>query len=305
MRGLATHLRSLLARPDPLLMPLAYDAVSARIIELAGFEAMGTSGSNIAASLLGVPDIALTTLTEMTSQNRNIVNAVTIPVIADADNGFGKALNVRRTVQEYEAAGLAGLFFEDQVHPKRCGHYTNTQVISADEMVSKVRAAVEARRDPDFVLVARTDARSSLGLAEAIARGNRYAEAGADVIFVEAMQSREEIVELPKRIKAPLLINLVEGGKTPILDAKELKAAGYRVIFYPDTAMTAAVFGMQKAMQALHRDGTSAIFQGELIGFDSLQELLRFSDFEKLQKHYDDLANRNGSPAKRTAKSEV
>jgi 2-methylisocitrate lyase-like PEP mutase family enzyme len=169
------RLRALLARPEPLLMPLACDAVSARIIELAGFEAAGTSDSNIAASLLGVPDIAVTTLTEMTNQNRNIVNAVTIPIIADADNGFGKVLNVRRTVQEYEGAGLAGLFFEDQVHPKRFGHYYNTQMISAEEMVSKIHAAVEARRDPDFVLVARTDACSSLGLDVAIARGNKYA----------------------------------------------------------------------------------------------------------------------------------
>ncbi len=271
-------------------MPLAYDAVSARIIELAGFEAAGTSGSNIAASLLGVPDIALTTLTEMTNQNRNIVNAVKIPIIADADNGFGKALNVRRAVQEYETAGLAGMFFEDQVHPKRCGHYPNTQVISSDEMISKVRAAVEGRRDPDFVLVARTDALSSLGFEEAVTRGNLYAEAGADVIFVEAMRSKEEILDLPKRIKAPLLINLVEGGKTPILDAKALQAAGYRVIFYPDMAMTAAVYAMQKAMTALRRDGTSANIQDQLIGFDPLQELLRFSEFERLQQRYDDVA---------------
>jgi methylisocitrate lyase len=267
---------------------MAYDAVTARVIEEAGFAAIGTSGSNIAASILGVPDIALTTLTEMVTQNRNIVNAVKVPVFADADNGYGTALNVRRTVQEYEGCGLAGLFFEDQVHPKRCGHYENTRVIPTEQMEQKIRAAVGARRDPDFVIIARTDARSSLGFEEALARGNRYAAAGADVIFIEAPKSKEELAEIPKRINAPLLVNMVEGGKTPLLKAAELAAMGYRIIIYPDTIMAAAVFGMRQAMQALMRDGITTAVQSNLVGFHPLQELLRFSEFAELQQRYGD-----------------
>lgn len=291
-----SQLRALLKNQEPLLVPMAYDAVTALVIEEAGFKAVGTSGSNIAASVLGVPDIALTTLTEMVTQNRNIVNAVRVPVIADADTGYGTALNVRRTVREYEGCGLAGLFFEDQVHPKRCGHYEGTQVIPAEQMEQKIRAALEARRDSDFVIIARTDARSSLGLEEAINRGNRYAAAGADVVFVEAPLSKEELVELPKRIKAPLLVNMVEGGKTPLLAAAELAALGYRIIIYPDTLMTAAVFGMRQAMAALMRDGVTTAVQGNMVGFHPLQELLRFTEFAELQQRYRDTDGRQPAP---------
>jgi carboxyvinyl-carboxyphosphonate phosphorylmutase len=285
---MTTQFRNLLRGPEALLVPMAYDAVTARVIEEAGFSAMGTSGSNIAASMLGVPDIALTTLTEMVTQNRNIVNAVKIPVFADADNGYGTALNVMRTVKEYEGCGLACLFFEDQVHPKRCGHYENTRVIPAEQMEQKIRAALEARRDPDFLIIARTDARSSLGLEEAINRGNRYAAAGADVIFIEAPKSKEELAEIPKRVSAPLLVNVVEGGKTPMLSAAELAAMGYRIIMYPDSIMTAAVFAMRQAMLALKRDGTTAAVRNNMVGFYPLQELVRFSEFAELQRRYGD-----------------
>ncbi|MCC7272914.1 MAG: oxaloacetate decarboxylase [Alphaproteobacteria bacterium] len=282
----ASILRRLLARDGPVVMPFAYDAVSARIIQECGFEAVGASGGNIAASLLAVPDIGLTTMTEIVTQTKNISSACELPVIADADNGYGNHANVQRTIREFEQAGVAGLFFEDQRSPKRCGHYEGTDVVPAEEMEAKIRAAVEARVDPDLVIVARTDARQKYGLEEAIARGSRYASAGADVIFVEAPQSVDELRQLPTRIPVPLMVNMVEGGRTPVLPSDELGRMGFRIVIWPDTAMAAAAHAVRAALGELKRTGTTAQIMDRLSAFEEMRSLLRFAEYRALDQRF-------------------
>lgn len=201
------RLRELLARDSVLIMPGAYNALSAKLIEQAGFEAVYLTGADTANSMTGMPDIGLLTLTEMTFTAKNICKAVRLPVVADADTGYGNAINVMRTVWEYEQAGLAGMHIEDQITPKRCGHVEGKECVALEEMVGKVRAAAAARRDPDFVTIARIDARAPLGFDEAVKRGRACAKAGADVIFPEAMVSREEFAEYARVVKVPLLAN--------------------------------------------------------------------------------------------------
>jgi 2,3-dimethylmalate lyase len=280
------RLRGLIRSEAPVVMPFAYDALSARVIEEAGFVALGASGGNITASLLAVPDIALTTMTEIVTQTKNIVGATGLPVIADADNGYGNHVNVQRAVCEFEQAGVAGLFFEDQVNPKRCGHYEGVEVITAGAMEAKIRAAVEAREDPQFLIVARTDARQRYGIDEAVERANRYAAAGADMIFVEAPLSREELEALPKRVQAPLMVNMVEGGRTPLLPARELGAIGYKVIIWPDTALAAAAFAMAEALRVLKTEGTTAPILQDLLHFEKMRALLRFEKYRRLDEQF-------------------
>lgn len=275
-----------MARSGPVVVPFAYDAVSARIIEECGFEAIGASGGNITASLLAVPDIGLTTMTEIVTQTKNLAAASALPVIADADNGYGNYANVQRTIREFEQAGVAGLFFEDQRSPKRCGHYEGTDVVPAEEMEAKIRAAVEARIDPDLVIVARTDARQKYGLDEAIARGNRYAAAGADVIFVEAPQSVEEMRQLPARIAVPLMVNMVEGGRTPLLPSDELGRMGFKIVIWPDTAMAAAAYAVRSALGELKREGTTARIMDRLSAFEEMRALLRFAEYRALDQRF-------------------
>src|ERR687894_1384942 len=210
------RLRELLSEPEPVLAPGAYDALSARLVEQTGFEAVYMTGFGTAASLLGRPDIGLLTFSEMVDNARRIAQAVEVPVIADADDGYGNPINVIRTVQEYENAGVAAIHIEDQVSPKKCGHLEGKQVIEASEMVEKVRAAVKARHSEDFVIIGRTDARAVEGMEEALERAHRYREAGVDVLFVEAPQSEEEIAAVAEAFPdMPLLFNWVESGKTP------------------------------------------------------------------------------------------
>src|SRR5690349_5858849 len=223
----ATALRELLARSEPILAPGAYDALSARLIEAAGFAAVYMTGFGTAASLLGRPDVGLLGMSEMVDNARRIVEAVEVPVIADADTGYGNPLNVVRTVHEYERAGVAAIHLEDQVMPKKCGHMEGKQLIACDEMVQKIRAAVSARRSPDFLLIARTDARAVEGLEATLERARRYREAGADVLFVEAPQTDEEIRAVAQAFPdVPLLFNWAEGGKTPPIGYAQLKALG-------------------------------------------------------------------------------
>ena len=210
-----TRLRQMLQAPGLIVAPGAYDGFSARLIEAAGFAAVYMTGAGTAASHLGQPDLGLATMTEMATHARHLASCVSLPLIADADTGYGNALNVVRTVREYERAGVAGLHLEDQVAPKKCGHIAGKQVIPAREFADKIRAAAEYRTDPDFVIIARTDARAVTGLDDAIERGNLYAEAGADVIFVEAPQSEDEIHRVAREVKAPLLANMVQGGRLP------------------------------------------------------------------------------------------
>jgi len=246
----------MMGQPRIITAPGAYDGFSARLIEAAGFEAVYMTGAGTAGSYLGQPDLGLITLTEMATHASHIAGCVSLPVIADADTGYGNPLNVVRTVREYERAGVAALHIEDQVAPKKCGHIAGKQVLPTREFVEKVRAAAEYRTDPDFVIIARTDARAIHGLDDAIERGNRYAEAGADVIFVEAPESEDEIHRIAREVKAPLLANMVVGGKTPAVKIGELERLGFKIVIFPAVCMAAAIPAIERALRLLHEKGT-------------------------------------------------
>ncbi|MBC7335612.1 MAG: isocitrate lyase/PEP mutase family protein, partial [Clostridia bacterium] len=257
-----------------VVLPGAADALTARIIERCGFEALYVTGAGVSYSLLARPDVGLVTMTEMARRVAHIAEAVKIPVVADADTGYGGPLNVARTVREYERAGAAGLQLEDQVWPKRCGHLSDKQVVPVEEMVARIKSALDARTDPDLVIIARTDARAALGLAEAIERANTYAAAGADVIFVEAPQSVEELRFIASAVDAPLLANMVEGGRTPLLSWKELEEIGYRMVIYPNSAIRSAAAAVGRVLKVLREEGTTARCMGEMLLFNELNELL-------------------------------
>jgi carboxyvinyl-carboxyphosphonate phosphorylmutase len=246
----------MLNEPGIIVAPGAYDGVSARLIERHGFKAVYMTGAGTAASALGQPDLGLTTLTEMTTHAAHIASCVSLPVIADADTGYGNPLNVIRTVREYERAGVAAIHLEDQVFPKKCGHIAGKAVIPMKEFAEKIRAAAENRADPDFVIIARTDARAVNGLDDAIERGLRYQEAGAEVIFIEAPTSREEIERVAREIKAPLLSNQVPGGRTPALTVAELEKLGYKMVIFPVVGLMAATLAIEKALAQLKQTGT-------------------------------------------------
>jgi carboxyvinyl-carboxyphosphonate phosphorylmutase len=282
-----TRLRQLLTRPRLLLAPGAYDPLSARVVEDAGFDAVYVTGSGVSVGHLGLPDIGLATMTEMVAQIRRIVAAVEIPVIADADTGYGNALNVHRTVREYEAAGVAGLHLEDQEFPKRCGHLEGKRVIAADTMVARIRAACEARRDPELVLIARTDARAVHGLDEAIHRAEAYRAAGADVLFVEAPVGEAEVEAVARALGGvPLLINLGGGGRTPMLAAQRLEALGFRIVIYPGDLQKAAIHAMRAVATTLMREGTTASMAGRMVSFEERFELVGLSRFRTLEERY-------------------
>jgi 2-methylisocitrate lyase-like PEP mutase family enzyme len=256
-------LRQLLDGPEPVVAPGAYDCLTARIVQDAGFRAVYMTGAGTAASL-GYPDYGLLTMSEMAANAARIAATVRVPVIADADTGFGNELNVVRTVREYTAAGVAALHIEDQVFPKRCGHLDRKQVIGADEFVSKVRAAAENRPDPDLVLIARTDARAVVGFDEAIERVNRALEAGADVAFVEAPQTLDELAEIPRRVEGPCLLNIVAGGRTPDVSLLQAADLGYRLVIVPVLLLAAVLAAGDAALAGLaatgrHPDGVPVI----------------------------------------------
>lgn len=248
-------LRRLIADEEMHFVPGVYDGLSAHLVEQSGFKAAYMTGAGTAASLIGKPDLGLTTLTEMAGHAARLASAIDIPLIADADTGYGNALHVYRTVKEYERAGVAALHLEDQVFPKRCGHLEGKQVVPKGEFVAKIRAAVDARADPELVIIARTDARAPLGFDEAIERANRYAEAGADVIFVEAPQTLEEIERIPKEVAAPTMFNLVAAGKTPQLEPARLRDLGYAFAIVPGISMNAAVVAIKESLDRLRSGG--------------------------------------------------
>jgi 2,3-dimethylmalate lyase len=256
MMRTTTRLRQMLAEPGIIVAPGAYDGFSARLIEAAGFRAVYMTGAGTAGSHLGQPDLGLTTLTEMATHAAHLASAVSLPLIADADTGYGNVLNVVRTVREYERAGVAGLHIEDQVAPKKCGHIAGKQVIPAREFADKIRAAAEYRTDPDLVIIARTDARAIHGLDDAIERAGLYAEAGADVIFVEAPETEAEIERVAREVKTPLLANMVAGGKTPSLTVSHLERLGFKLVIFPGLCMSAAVTAIEAALRHLKAMGT-------------------------------------------------
>lgn len=283
----ARQLRTLLAASEPILAPGAYDALSARIIEEAGFAAVYMTGFGTSASLLGRPDVGLLTQTEMVEHARRIVQAVRIPVIADADTGYGNPLNVIRTVQEYERAGVAGIHLEDQITPKKCGHMENKQLITADEMVYKIRAAAAARRSQDFVIIARTDARAVEGLSAALERAQRYYEAGADVLFIEAPQSEEEITAIARRFEGlPLLFNWAEGGKTPPMPFDQLHLLGFRIIIFPISLLLTAVRAMREAIAHIKDAGTPLPLLADLPTFRAFTDFIGLPEIRSLEQRF-------------------
>ena len=281
------RLREMLARPEPLLAPGAYDSLSARLIEQAGFEVVYMTGFGTSASLLGRPDVGLLSFGEMVDNARRIAHAVDVPVIADADDGYGSPINVIRTVQEYEAAGVAAIHIEDQVAPKKCGHMQNKHVVEADEMVQKVRAAVEARRSDDFLIIARTDARAVEGLDRALERARRYREAGADVLFVEAPESEDEVVAVAKAFPGvPLLLNWAEGGKTPPLSRERLQELGYSLILFPLSALFLATHAMRESLVQLRMHGSPLPIMERLTGFQEFLDITGLPEIQELDRRF-------------------
>ena len=270
-----------------LLMPGCFNALSARLVEQAGFPAVYISGAGVASNFLGYPDIGLASMAEVLDNARNISQVTNIPAICDADTGFGNAVNVIRTVRDFENAGIAGIQLEDQVMPKKCGHTEGKLLVSKGEMVQKIKAAVDARKDSDFVLVIRTDAIAVNGIDDALDRAAAYEEAGGDVIFVEAPQNVEQMKRITRAIKAPLLANMVEGGgKTPILPSAELKALGFQLVIYPSALWMASIKAMQEVLQVLKKDGTSLSYSDHMVSFQEMFEVVGRSSYEALEKKY-------------------
>jgi 2-methylisocitrate lyase-like PEP mutase family enzyme len=278
-----TRLRQLLAAPGVIRSLGAHDVLTARLVEAAGLETVFLGGFGTSASLLGLPDVGLITLTEMADAVRRMSQRVSIPVVADGDTGHGDLHNVVRTVREFEAGGAAGILLEDQVSPKRCGHFQGKQVIPAEEMVLKLRAALRARMDPDFVVIARTDARAVEGIDAAIARANRYAAAGADVCFIEAPVSREELERIPREVRHPLLVNMLTGGITPILSVDELGRLGYKIVVCPIESLLVTAAAVQRLVRALLNTGRTDLPQGEMMSFADIKKLLGLDEVMNLR----------------------
>jgi 2-methylisocitrate lyase-like PEP mutase family enzyme len=274
------RVRELLAGTEIIRSFAPHDVFTARVLEDAGIELLFLGGFGVSASVLGIPDVGLTTLTEMTEAVRRMAERLTIPLIADGDTGHGNLQNVARTVRDFERAGAAGLLLEDQVAPKRCGHFTGKQVIPADEMLDKLHVALDTREDPDFVIIARTDARAVEGLDSAIERANRYGEAGADLCFVEAPQSREELRRVGQEIPFPQLANMLPGGVTPILSATELEQLGFRIVVDPVATLLATGHVVRTLAQAMLREGRIDQPAVPMMGFEEVKQLLGLSEHQ-------------------------
>ncbi|HXH82771.1 MAG TPA: isocitrate lyase/PEP mutase family protein [Candidatus Tectomicrobia bacterium] len=282
------RLRALVEQKQGLVVPGAYDGVSARLVERAGFPAVYMTGFGTSASRLGLPDLGYAGLAEMADHARNLAAAVSIPLIADADTGYGNALGVRRTVRTYEAAGVAGLHIEDQVTPKRCGHLQGHQVIAREEFAGKIRAAAEARTDPDLLIIARTDAISAVGFDEALRRGEAAAKAGADVLFVEAPRDERQVERIAAAFDTPLLYNYAPGGRSPLLPFARLRALGYAVIILPvDTLLVAARAIGDFLGELRARDGVEALAD-RYLPFAEFNELVGVTEHLQLAERYRD-----------------
>jgi 2-methylisocitrate lyase-like PEP mutase family enzyme len=273
-----TALRTLIAGDTIVVAPGVYDGMSARLVQRAGFAAVYATGGGIARSM-GYPDLGLLGLTEVADRLAVIVEHAGVPVIADADTGYGNTLNVRRTVREFERAGVAALHLEDQTFPKRCGHLDDKTVVPTGEMVGKLRAARDAANDPDLVLIARTDAIAVEGLDAAIERALAYAAAGADIIFVEAPTSEAQMATIAKRVTAPKLLNMFEGGKTPLVPLDRLQALGYRIVIIPSDLQRAAIRAMQDVLAAIRRDGNSRALAERMASFTEREAIVGTADY--------------------------
>jgi methylisocitrate lyase len=286
MPSKTARLRELLARDEILMAPGAHDALTARIAEVCGFEAVYMTGAGTVNTQLGMPDHSMITLTEMVRNAARLAGATTLPIVSDADTGYGGVLNVMRTVQEFQQAGIAGVHIEDQVMPKRCGHLKGKEIIPIEEMTGKIRAACHARTDPDFLIIARVDARAPLGFDEAIRRGKAYMEAGADMIFPEALESEEEFRDFARQVSAPLLANMTEYGKTPYLTAARFQDMGYRMVIYPVSAMRVAIKAIYDLFTEIRRTGTQKQSLKRMFTRDQLYDLIDYHELLDLEKQF-------------------
>ena len=279
-------IRELLEQPGIICTLGAHDVLSALLIEQAGFETVFIGGFGTSASLFGLPDLNFVNMMEMVDATRRMTRRVSIPVIADADTGHGDLHNVMRCVEEFEGAGAAGIILEDQVFPKRCGHFGNKQVIPAQEMVAKFKAAVSARADKDFIFIARTDSRETDGLDEAIDRINRYCDAGADVAFIEAPLSVDELEEICKRVEYPKFVNMLAFGKTPILTAKELEDMGFKMMVAPIDSVLLTAKIMRDMAEVFKRDGHTKALYDQMVDFDGIKNILGLKEYLSLQERF-------------------
>ena len=279
-------IRNALAEQGQLIMPGVYDALSAKIAARAGFEVIFITGYSLSATLLGEPDFGLLTQTEVVSAAQRICSVVDTPVIVDADTGYGNAINVIRTVQDLVRAGAAGMFLEDQIWPKRCGHMHGKQVIPLDEQLKKLRAAVEARENSDFFIVARTDSRQALGLDEAITRGLAFKEAGADAVFIEAPESKEEMKRISNQVPGPLVANMLERGVTPLMGPKELNDLGFDLIVWPLAPLYSVAKSLTDVYTTLRRDGSTLAILDRLMPFDEFNRIVGLEEKYALDTKY-------------------
>jgi 2-methylisocitrate lyase-like PEP mutase family enzyme len=287
-------LKQLFKRNKLLAAPGCFDGLSARLVQESGFETAYLSGGAVARSM-GIPDIGLVTMSETIERAAQVVSAIAIPVIADADTGYGNAVNLVRSVREFERIGVAAIHIEDQITPKRCGHLDGKEVISLAEMEKKLEAALATRTDPDFCIIARTDARAVNGFGDAILRGKAFARLGVDAIFVEAPQSEAELEDIPQSIPdVPLLVNVFKGGKTPMLPVERLEKMGYRIAIYPSETQRAAIYAMRMALGLLKKEGTTEAMDAALTTFKERDKIVGLDDWQSIERRY--MAGDGGKP---------
>lgn len=286
MERMTTRLRRLLEAPELLIAPGVAECVGARLVAEQGFDALYMTGAGTTASRLGMPDVGLLGVTEMADNAGRIADAAGLPLIADADTGYGGPINVRRTVRCYERAGVAGVHMEDQDWPKRCGHLAGKTLIPAEEMCAKVRAAVDARSDPDFIVIARTDAIAVEGFEAALGRAKAYEEAGADVLFVEAPTTMEQVEAIPRAFARPTLYNMAMSGKTPVLPASEIEALGFGVVIYPGLSLSAAIPAIRRTLAELRETGGLEASSAEMASFRDFFELMGLEAVQGLESRY-------------------
>ena len=273
-------------KSKPLVIPGVYDAIGAKIVEKVGFEAMFQTGYGTSATLFGMPDYGFIGSTETVDNARRICHAVSTPVIVDADTGYGNALSVWKLVQELEEVGASGIFLEDQRWPKRCGHMQGKEVIQKDEYAEKLQAALDARSNKDFIIVARTDARAIEGLDKAIERGLYYKKIGADAIFIEAPKTIQEMKIIGKSINAPLVANMIEGGATPIISKSKLHKMGFKIVLYPLSVLFSNTYSTLKLLQELKKSGTTKKLSKQIVSFDQFNDVVELSKYRKLEQKY-------------------
>ena len=280
------NLRSIIKSKKPIVIPGVYDAISAKIAEKVGFDAMFQTGYGTSATLFGMPDYGFIGATETVDNARRICRAVTVPVIIDSDTGYGNALSVWKLVKELESAGASGIFLEDQRWPKRCGHMQGKEVVSQEEYTEKLGAAIDARENKNFIIVARTDARATEGLDAAIERGKQNKKTGADAVFVEAPRSTHEMKKIGKEINAPLVANMIEGGATPLSSVDTLSKMGFKIILYPLSVLFANTFATMNILKELKKNGTTTKYKKKVVNFDQFNDLVELPKFIKMEKKY-------------------